>query len=362
MTIGYYGRAMANRAGIGRYSRQLLEALIAERESREIRVFAGSAVNVPPGCETIVLGGGNNRILEEQRDLPAALRRRPVDVFHNPDFTLPITMPRTPCIVTVHDVAYVRLPNSNSVKSKLLLNAFVPRAVRRADAIIAVSEFTKRETVDVYGVDPAKIHVIPNAVDPRFHRPSEERIEAFRAEQGLPSEGLVMYLGAIEERKNLVRLAEAVAKIPGATLAVGGSKNRNAEEILGRMRQALGDRFRLLGYVADEDLPTLYASATVFAYPSVYEGFGLQLLEAMACGTPLALSSAPPFPEVAADAAEYYDPLDVTAMADTLRRVVDFPSRQRELTELGFDRCRRFTWPDVARQTLALYDQVASQR
>jgi len=364
MHIGFYGRALANRAGIGRYARELFKAMVDETPEHQVSVFVGREAELlcPAGTRAgvVSLGGRGNRIVEEQGSLAAQLRRHSLDVLHNPDFTLPLMTPhRMRTVVTVHDVAYVRHPESNSRKSQILLNAFVPRAVHKADAIIAVSEFTKQEIEQVYGVDPAKIHVIPNGVEDRLRPATADEIADLRLRYGLPARRMILYLGSIEPRKNVVRLAEAVDRIPGATLVLGGGAARGAAEIRGEIESRLGERVRYLGFVPDEDLPALYGAASVFAYPSIYEGFGIPPVEAMACGTAVAVANAASLPGVVGDAAAKFDPYDVEDIRLKLERILDDERHHADLVGRGIERAKMYQWNAVARETVRVYEDVA---
>jgi glycosyltransferase involved in cell wall biosynthesis len=366
MRIGFYARGLANKAGIGRYSRELLKALLDCPHSHTFRLFAGRGVpreGLPSSFSPLIcpLGGRGDRLLEEQWCLRRSLCTSELDLYHNPDFTLPMRLPKSlKAVVTVHDVAYLRLPGSNSWKSKALLRALVPGSIRRADAIVTVSEFSKREIVQVYGCPPEKVFAIPNGVDQRFLPQSEEEVRRVREKYGLPERGTVLYVGGIEPRKNLVRLAKAVSDVPGATLVIAGGRNRGAEQILQEARVLLRERLLELGFFPDEDLPGLYASAEVFAYPSLYEGFGIPPLEAMACGTPVLASNATSVPEAVGDAALLINPKSTSDITEKLCRLLDDPALQRELRERGELKAQRFTWQSVASQTLALYEQIVN--
>lgn len=362
MKVGIYGRGLANRAGIGRYTRELIKSLAYAEPDSIFQIFGGPDDDRTPqgrNLHQIQLHGSTDRLWEEQIGLPKAIENHRPVLLHNPDFTLPLRLgPRTKSIITIHDVAYLRLPKSNSWKSRVLLTTLVPSSIRRADAIIAVSEFTKREIISAYSVLPEKIHVIPNGVDSSFHPPTPNEVDAIREKYGLPIRDIVLYIGAIEPRKNLVRLSEAIAGISGATLVIGGKPNRSGTEILHAIKQVLGANVRFLGFVPDEDLPGLYGAATVFAYPSVYEGFGLQPLEALACGTPVACSSAASLPEVVGDSALTFDPLAVDEMKSAIKTLLSDRKRRECQQRSGLERATEFGWARIAKQTLDLYRSV----
>lgn len=364
MTIGVSGRGLGNRAGIGRYTRELIRALLELGPEHRFRIFVGPSAAEEHrellGDSAVVLPGREARPYQEQWTLPRMLASEKLDLFHNPDFILPVLAPKgLPSIVTVHDIAFARLKGSNSLNSKILHGGFVPSSMRRSQAIVSVSEFTKREIVEVYRVPAEKIHVIPNGIEERLAPPSAGSVTALREKLGLPDERVVLYLGGIEPRKNLVKLAEAVKTLPETTLAIAGGKNRGADEIVGRATEILGPRLRMLGFVADEDLPALYGAATVFAYPSIYEGFGIPPVEAMACGAPVACSKLTSLPEAVGPAAELFDPHDVRDIAAKIGRLLDSDSLRQIRVDTGFTQAARFRWPDIAKRTLDLYERVA---
>ena len=289
--------------------------------------------------------GGHSRALVPVRDagwylaaLPARARRDRVDVLHCPSQRAPIRS-RVPLVVTIHDLAVLRHPETFNRWTRAYSSALLPRVVRGAERVIAVSEFTRRELVELLRVPDGKVRVIPNAVGPPF------------GPEGKAAEGdYILAVGTLEPRKNLDRLVGAFerAGLNGTRLLVTGARGWGNVEPAGRSVQ-------WLGFVPDEELARLYRGARCVAYVSAYEGFGLPVLEAMASGTPVVASTAGALPEVAGDAAVLVPPRDPAALADGVERALGDRDRLRAL---GIERSRRFTWQETARRTAAVYEEL----
>jgi glycosyltransferase involved in cell wall biosynthesis len=313
------------RAGTARYLNGLLREL-ERRDDVEVRRMAF---------------GGAGRAAALVRDAfwyPARLPRasRGADVLHCPTYRGPARS-AVPLVVTVHDLAIFRHPGAFNRWSRLYGRRMIPRVVRAARRVIAVSEFTRRELVELLRVPEERIRVIPNAVD-----------ETFSAEGAAAEGDYVLAVGTIEPRKNLPRLAEAARRV-GVELRVVGGQGWGDVEIG-------GDGVRWLGWVPDEELARLYRGARCVAYASVYEGFGIPVLEAMACGAPVVTSRGGATEEVADGAAVLVDPLDAAEIAAGIERAV----RERdELARRGLERARAFAWPAVAEATVAVYREAA---
>jgi glycosyltransferase involved in cell wall biosynthesis len=242
------------------------------------------------------------------------------------------------------------------------LNATMPLYCQRASAIVTVSQSSKRDIVTHYDVEPDKVAVIYEAAAPTFRPVSREQARATRERYGLPDQYLI-HVGTIEPRKNLTRLVEALQALhdQGLTIplvAVGG-KGWLYDGFFQRLEELeIGDRVHFPGYVADADLPALYQGATAAIEPSVYEGFGLPVLEAMACGVPVLASDVSSLPELGGDAACYFDPYSAEDMAKAIRRVWSDGELQAEMSQAGLAQSAKFSWAQAAAETLSLYERL----
>jgi glycosyltransferase involved in cell wall biosynthesis len=311
------------RAGTARYLRALLPEL--ER-----------LVDVEP----LAWGGGRKAatLVRDAWWYPLALprRARPADVLHCPSFRGPISS-RIPLVVTVHDLAVLRRPDAFNRWTATYSRVFVPRVVRAAERLIAVSEFTKRELIELLGVAEDRVRVVPNGVGVPFV-PDGERADG----------DYVLAVGTVEPRKNLPRLAEAT-RTTGVELRVAGARGWGDVRVN-------GDGVRFLGFVPDDELASLYRGALCVAYPSLYEGFGIPVLEALACGAAVVTSSATAMEEVADGAAVLVDPTDADAIA---AGIVEAIRRRDELAPLGPARAAAFTWRSAAEATARVYRELA---
>jgi len=294
---------------------------------------------------------------------PRDLARKRADVAHVQYFVPPVAP--CPLVTTIHDVAFRRYPKLFPIKHRLLLNWLVPLAARHAAAVLTGSEATKRDLVEFYALPPEKIHVTPYAADASYG--PMDRADARRAVQrrlGVPVPYLLS-VGVLQPRKNLPRLVRAYNRIAEAVphrLVLTGKEGWAGDELREAVGEAPPGKEPLFtGYVADADLPALYAGADLFVYPSLYEGFGLPPLEAMACGTPVLTSNVSSLPEVVGEAGVTVDPLDEAAIAEALAALLADPARRQALAEAGLERARRFDWKHTARQTLDVYAAVAGK-
>jgi glycosyltransferase involved in cell wall biosynthesis len=313
--------------GWGRYARELLAALELERDGIEVRAVHD--------------GGPGPELVFEQLRLPRLLRRERVDAVHVPNCFLPLRRP-CPGVVTVHDLAFEDHPDDFSRRTGWKYRTFVPRAVRSAERVICDSSFTRDELCDRHGADPDRVRVIPLA-------------PALGAGAAEPPPGpYLLAVGDLRRKKNLPTLLEAFERLRGEglehRLVLAGPDAGEGERL-----RAAGPPVELPGWLDDERLDALMRGADVLVHPSLHEGFGLVLLEAMARGTPVAASRAGALPETAGDAAELFDPLDPDDLAAAVRRALE---RRDELAEAGRARAAKFSWERTARQTLAVYREL----
>lgn len=350
--------------GIGRYTLNLARALHGHLDDREELVLLRDPTAPSPWNLADVTGAGVRAVdiaispfsLQQQWVVPARLQQLNVDVYHSPYYLMPY-LPRVPALVTVHDLIPLVYPEYFSVFQRLTFAVTVRLAIRRSTAVIAVSRATARDVREYLGVGPRRVRVIHEAADPRFRPLPPEEITATRTALALP-ERYVLYFGSNKPHKNLVRLVHAWARIqPQAVpLVIAGAWDprypdaQHAAEAVG-----VEDSVRFLGPVPERHVPALYAGATLFVFPSEYEGFGLPVLEAMACGTPVACSNSASLPEVTGDAARLFEPTDVTSIANVLHDLLQDDTLRNELRQRGLHRAADFSWEQTARETLELY-------
>lgn len=298
--------------------------------------------------------------------MPHAAWRDRIDLLHV-TYTLPPFL-RCRSVVTVHDISYALFPETFSLRDRWLLSVAVPLSMRRATRVITVSEAARRDILRRYRIAAEKVVAIPNGVGSHF-RPVHDRGEQsrVRARYGIP-ERYILAVGNLQPRKNLGRLIEAFAglrrdgRIAHRLVLVGKSLWKEAE-VFGAIRaHGLEDEVIATGYVADSDLPTIYSGADVFVYPSLYEGFGLPPVEAMACGAPVITSNTSALPEVVGDAAVTVSPTSTGEIAAALERVLGDERLRRDLRARGEERAATFTWRETARRTLRVYDEVLAGR
>jgi glycosyltransferase involved in cell wall biosynthesis len=283
-----------------------------------------------------------------------------VDVFHATEHLLP-RLRRIRSVFTLHDLIFQFDPDSHKPLNIAFLKTMMPRFLRAADAVIAVSECSKRDAVRLYNISPHKIRVIYEGVDPKFAPVADlDRLAAVRTKYQLPDH-FVLHVGTIEPRKNLPLLFEAIAHTP-YHLAVVGKLGWLTEPILAKVKElGVEDRVHFTGFVVDDDLPALISAAAVLAMPSKYEGFGLPVLEAMACGTPALASNTSSLPEIGGDAALYAWPDDARSWIHLLNLAMDDEELRASLRERGLQQAAKFRWAETARQTREVYRRIGGQ-
>ena len=373
LTIGYDGTALLRqRAGIGRYARELLTALDKlDGGDDHFKVIASAAGGSEPRpalgprvrwFDLPVSDRVSNAVWHRMRlPFPVEARTGRLDVFHSPDFSLAPSL--APAVVTIHDLAFEVMPQVSYPTLAGYLHTVTPRSIKHAKAVIAPSEYTKQSITRCYVTDPDKIHVIPEGVSPRFSSEAQPDDEAQIRAHGLTGPYLFT-AGTLEPRKNTERLLDAFAIVrqrhPELVLALAGQRGWMDDGIFRKREELeLGESARFLGHVGDDALPALYRRATATVYPSLLEGFGLPALEALACGSPLVTSGNSSMPEACGDAAIYIDPWDIEDMASTIDTLLEDEQTRRSLHDRGPARASEFTWERTAGATMRLYHDVA---
>lgn len=292
---------------------------------------------------------------------------RPPDVLFVPAHVLPLIHPRA-SVVTVHDLGYLAYPEAHTTFARQYLDRSTGWNARSAAAILADSAATKADLVRAYGADPGKIHVVYLGRDEKLARVADPgRVARVRARYGL-AERYLLFVGTLQPRKNLDRVVEAFSRLrsqPGADgvqLVLAGKRGWLYDQLFEQVRRLdMADRVVFPGYVPDEDLPALLSGARGVVYPSLYEGFGLPVLEAGGCGVPVITSNTSSLPEVAGDAALLVDPHDVDAIADAMMRLLTDEALAAELARRGIENVKRFSWDKCARETLAVLESVVAK-
>jgi glycosyltransferase involved in cell wall biosynthesis len=390
--------AVRQGAGIGRFTRELVRALLALEAPHHYILFAATG-GLPravwqPRLDYITQTAAQNLEFEicnlklvsddwlhrfwhrARLPVPVEVFVGRVDLFHEPDFVLPPTLRGTPTLLTVHDLTFRRDPDSALPKLRRYLERVVPQSVQRATHVLADSAASKADLVELFGATPEKITVLPGGVDGRFAPVDDaEYLANIRHKYGIGSAPFILSVGTLQPRKNYVQLIRAFARlrplvaqeqaieIANLKLVIAGAKGWLYDEVFAEIKQqGLEESVILPGFVDDEDLPALYSAAMVFAYPSLYEGFGLPVLEAMACGTPVVTSNVSSLPEVAGEAALAVTPTNLAALSGALLNALADETLRVRLISRGYMQASQFTWESSARQLLTVYEKYARSK
>lgn len=364
MRVLFDAMQASNRSGTGRHVLELLRALAVLDADIDLSIAA------PEGCDIGELGprvtmlqrpGGRlSRLMTNQWHMPRLARSGGFDVVHYPANVGPL-YPVKRTVLTIHDLSFLRHPEWFRRERAAYYRRAVARSARLAARVLVVSPFTGHEVQDWLGLPPDRIDVTPNGVGTEFTPASAGDCAAIRRKYRLPQR-FFLYVGTLEPRKNVPRLIEAWTRIAGATetdLVVAGRMGWKTEPIVATANKCpFKDRIHLPGYIEPEDLPSLLSAAQAFVWPSLFEGFGLPPLEAMACGTPVVTSNTAAMPETVGDAALMIDPLDVEALADAMQRLETNAELREILRVRGLARAASFTWRMCAVSAFAAYQKV----
>lgn len=342
--------------GIGVYTRSLLLELAARGGMR----YRGLA-HRPPRDEAVLAAAGIESehepaplgVIWQQLKLPRRLERGDLDLFWSPLMTLPLRCP-VPAVATVHDLTSILMPESHRFKVRWSIFPFLRSSLERADRLVAVSQATADDLAFHFPQVARKVRVVYSGVDPEFRPGRPEEIEAVREELGLPN-GYLLYAGTLEPRKNLGAILDAWetlrlddSRLPPLVLV--GPYGWGSRELVKRIESLAPLGIKSFGHVSRERLVQLFQAATLFVYPSFYEGFGLPPAEALACGIPTIVSNVSSLPEVVGDAGLHVEPTDPGELMAAIRRLLDTPALREELRGRGLERASRFRWERTAEE------------
>ena len=400
-----YTPAVHQGAGIGRLTRELIQALLRQRADHKFSLFVMGKPPADVPLSNIMhtahlplrVGPYTDRWLyrlwfKANVPLPVQLWSGAADLYHATDFVLPPLRHGLPSVLTVHDLSFERDPASAPPRLIPFLKKVVPASAQRASHIVADSHATARDLIELYGISPDKITVIHSGVSARFAPYGgtmyEERRRAFVLKKHKIGDApFVLTVGTLQPRKNHLRLVQAFAKLvkggvasgerylstlhaPSSTLVISGGKGWLYDDVLAEVKRlGIEERVKFIGFVDDAELPHVYRAARAFAFPSIYEGFGLPLLEAMASGVPVVSSNTSSLPEVVGPSTSsgqaaglMVDPLDVDALAAALDTALHDDAWREQAIAQGLARASEFTWPRAAEQLLGVYETVLRGR
>lgn len=372
MNIGIDAHMLGhNETGNETYVLELVRALARIESHDTFLVYVENPAVVPAEVQSAphmrvvpyVTRSGARRLL---RELPQRAAQDNLDVLHI-SYNAPLRLPaHCALVVTIHDISFEHFPEFFSLHLRTFLHASVPRSARAAELVITDTASAKHDLVMTYRLAPDKISVTHYAAAPQYQRIRDEgAIEQIRMHYGTGAR-FILAVGNLQPRKNLERLIRAFAQaqpehaLPHKLVIVGQRLWQDAPIL--QAARGLGDKVILTGYVPAADLPLLYNAAEIFVYPSLYEGFGLPVLEAMACGTPVITSNVSSLPEIAGDAAHLVDPYNVSEIAAALVRVSQDEAYRAELSGRGLAQARLYSWERTAQQTLAVYRAAAARK
>ncbi|MCP5100554.1 MAG: glycosyltransferase family 4 protein [Chloroflexi bacterium] len=364
--------AVHARAGLGRYSEQLAHAIISTQPER-YALFSnmGQDGRFPPTLQpfnrphrSVQWGYKPWRmaiLLAQMGNIPFNRLLPDATLFHSTEHLL-MPLRGVPTVLTVHDLIFKLFPTYHKKLNYWYLNLAMPLYCRKADAIITVSQASKRDIVKQYQIDPAKIHVVYEAPSSLFQPVPPARVTQIRQTYQLPNRYL-MHLSTIEPRKNLSRLLDVLKALrllfPTLSLVLAGGKGWLYDDFFAKIEaEGLTDAVKVLGWVPDEDLPAILAGADLAVHPSLYEGFGIPVLEHMACGQVVACSNRSSLPEVGGEAAVYFDPTNVEEMTAVIRRLLTDRDEYRHRQQLSLVQAQKFSWHRAATETIAIYEKL----
>ncbi len=375
MRVGLDLTVAGTRGGISTYALRLLDALGRVAPEHDLVLWCGSKASaavvrpLAPSNARLVIPGPIVRGLGAWGRVglmsPLALGDLvgSVGVFHALNYFPPARRGDAPLVITVHDLSALRHPEWHPPHRAVLHRLALRRVARSATHVITVTEAVRAEVIDRLGVPPARVTAVPHAAAKPFRLYDAAELQPALDRHRLRPQGYLCFVGALEPRKNLPRLLEAVSRLRARRpdtppLVLAGPPGWRHAELRARLA---GPGVRYLGYLPPAELAPLVAGSAAFVYPSLYEGFGLPVLEALACGAPVVTSAGGALAEVAGDSAVLVDPTDVEAIGAGIERVLDDGGLRADLARRGPERARRFSWERAARETLGVYERCAAE-
>ncbi|MGB6420537.1 MAG: glycosyltransferase family 1 protein [Anaerolineales bacterium] len=375
MLIGIDATALPPQpGGAGSYIIHLIRALASLSSECQFTIFAHHSgrdlIDSPPSSRmNWVLVPDKNparRLVWEQVTFPRLVRQSRVGLLHSLHYTRPLSL-SCASVVTFHDMTFFLYPHLHTRSKRIFFPTAIRLSARLADALIAVSENTKKDAVRLLGVPGDKITAIPHGVGEEFHPITDAALlEGIRRKYKLPQD-FILNVGIVEPRKNLALLLKSYQRLHSQgislPLVIVGGLGWMYEDVF-RQAESLGikEQVYFTGYVPDHDLPIIYNLARIFVYPSIYEGFGLPPLEAMACGTPVITTAVSSMPEHVGDAGILIPPQDEKALTNALQKLINDSTLQEKLSSKGLERASQFTWKRTAQETIKVYNRVLTAR
>lgn len=371
-----YTPAYEQGGGIGRYVRELTVALSQLDQTTDYKLFVSGATRTQlPQATAANFSWKPTRLSPKwlariwhrlRLPIPVEVFTGSVDLFHATDFVLPPTLPATKTLLTVHDLSFVRVPDTASPSLKAYLDNVVPRSVKKAGHVLADSQATKDDLIALYNTPPDKITVLLSGVSEQFEPVTDKKIlQSVREKYYLNDKPYIFSVGTVQPRKNYSRVIRSLDQLRQRGIdihyAIAGGSGWLEDEMYETIKETnMQDYVHLLGFVDDGDLPALYSNSECLVITSLYEGFGLPILEAMACGVPVITSNLSSLPEVAGDATLLVNPLDTEAITENLHQLLTSPTQRNQLRDAGFQQVNNFTWGESARHLKSIYDTLLS--
>jgi glycosyltransferase involved in cell wall biosynthesis len=360
--FGFLKSGFPNRVGSGEFCYQLLVNFKRIDYKNEYQIFLPTkpSLDLPPENDRWKYKVHIAKRMWTLVGLSKILRNEKIDVFFSPTHYLPLSCTRN-SVIAIFDLSYLRFPKMYNKKDLVKLKVWGGISVRKAKRIVTISESSRNDIIEAYGVKPEKVRVVYPGIKPTL--PSRMSLEDMNEAFGIKGK-YILFVGTLQPRKNIAKLIEAFSDLNDKemSLVIVGKKGWQYDQIMGAPKKfGVEERVKFLEKVSDEDLPSLYKHAEFFILPSLYEGFGLPVLEAMSYGCPVITSNISSLPEAGGDAALYVDPKDVKDITEKMNRLLEDDKLRRELSEKGKEQIKKFSWEKSAKEVLAVLEEAANE-